>query len=49
MHSLEVELQKKKDEAFNLKYKLWLVEEMNKIKNEEIAFLAKQLKKLKEK
>lgn len=36
---LKAELQKRKDKASKLKYKLSLVEEMNIIKDKKIAFL----------
>lgn len=48
LQSLEMKLQKKKDKVFTLKHKLHLAKEVNKVKDEEITILFKQLSELKD-
>lgn len=45
---LETKLEKKKEETFGLKYKLYLTKEKIKSKDKEVTSFTEQLKKLKE-
>lgn len=49
LHTVKTELQKKKDKESGLKCRLQMAEQTNKIQDEEIAFLVRQLKELREK